>query len=41
MARSSGYVRLATKTTRTLAEKAFDVIREAVVVVDCPRVPRR
>jgi PAS domain S-box-containing protein len=34
MARSSGYVRLATRTTRTLAEKAFDVIREAVVVVD-------
>ena len=34
MARSSGYLRLATKATRTLAEKAFDVIREAVVVVD-------
>jgi PAS domain S-box-containing protein len=34
MARSPGYVRLATRATRTLAEKAFDVIREAVVVVD-------
>jgi PAS domain S-box-containing protein len=34
MARSPGYLRLATRTTRTLAEKAFDVIREAVVVVD-------
>jgi hypothetical protein len=34
MARSPGYVRLATKATRTLAEKAFDVVREAVIVVD-------
>ena len=34
MARSPGYLRLATKATRTLAEKAFDVMREAVVVVD-------
>ncbi len=34
MARPPGYLRLATKATRTLAEKAFDVIREAVVVVD-------
>ncbi len=34
MARSPGYLRLATTATRTLAEKAFDVIREAVVIVD-------
>ena len=34
MARSPGYLRLASRTTRTLAEKAFDVLREAVVVVD-------
>ncbi len=34
MARSQGYLRLATTATRTLAEQAFDAIREAVVIVD-------
>jgi PAS domain S-box-containing protein len=34
MARSPGYLRLATRATRTLTERAFDAIREAVVVVD-------
>jgi PAS domain S-box-containing protein len=34
MGRSPGYLRLATNATRTLAEKAFDAIREAAVVVD-------
>ena len=34
MARSPDYVRLATSATRTLAEAAFDNVREAVVVVD-------
>src|SRR5579862_4850143 len=34
MARSPDYLRLATNATRTLAEAAFDGIREAVLVVD-------
>ena len=34
MARSPDYLRLATSATRTLAEAAFDGIREAVLVVD-------
>src|SRR5271156_2337675 len=34
MARSPDYLRLASSATRTLAEKAFDGIREAVLVVD-------
>jgi PAS domain S-box-containing protein len=34
MGRSQGYVRLAKTATRTLAEQAFDAIREAVVIVD-------
>jgi PAS domain-containing protein len=34
MARSPDYLRLATNATRTLAESAFDGIREAVLVVD-------
>ena len=34
MARSPDYLRLATNATRTLAEIAFDGIREAVLVVD-------
>ena len=34
MGRSQGYVRLATTARRTLAEQAFDAIREAVVIVD-------
>jgi PAS domain S-box-containing protein len=34
MARSQGYLRLATTATRTLAEQAFDAIREAVLIVD-------
>jgi len=34
MARSPDYLRLATSATRTLAEAAFDGIRDAVVVVD-------
>ena len=34
MARSPDYVRLATSATRTLAEAAFDNVREAVLVVD-------
>ena len=34
MARSPDYLRLATSTTRTLAEAAFDDVREAVLVVD-------
>jgi two-component system, NarL family, sensor histidine kinase UhpB len=34
MARSPDYLRLATSATRTLAEAAFDNLREAVLVVD-------
>jgi PAS domain S-box-containing protein len=34
MARSPDYLRLATNATRTLAEAAFDSLREAVLVVD-------
>ena len=34
MARSPDYLRLATSATRTLAETAFDGVREAVLVVD-------
>jgi PAS domain S-box-containing protein len=34
MARSPDYLRLATSATRTLAEAAFDAIRNAVLVVD-------
>src|ERR1700761_5254558 len=34
MARSPDYLRLATNATRTLAETAFDGLREAVLVVD-------
>jgi PAS domain S-box-containing protein len=34
MAKSPGYLRLATRATRTLAEKAFDAIRDAVIIVD-------
>jgi PAS domain S-box-containing protein len=34
MARSPGYLRLATTATRTLAEKAFDLNRDAVIIVD-------
>ena len=34
MARSPDYLRLATNATRTLAEAAFDRLREAVLVVD-------
>ncbi|MGA2400028.1 MAG: PAS domain S-box protein [Steroidobacteraceae bacterium] len=34
MARSPDYLRLATNATRTLAEAAFDGLREAVLVVD-------
>src|ERR1700735_2896476 len=34
MARSPAYLRLATNATRTLAEAAFDGLREAVLVVD-------
>ena len=34
MARSPDYLRLATNATRTLAESAFDGLREAVLVVD-------
>ena len=37
MARSQGYLRLATTATRTLAEQAFDAIREAVLIVDTRR----
>jgi PAS domain S-box-containing protein len=34
MGRSQGYLRLAKTATRTLAEQAFDAIREPVVIVD-------
>jgi PAS domain len=34
MARSPDFIRLATSATRTLAETAFDSVREAVLVVD-------
>ena len=34
MARAPDYLRLATSTTRTLAEVALDSVREAVLVVD-------
>jgi PAS domain S-box-containing protein len=37
MGRSQGYLRLATTATRTLAEQAFDAIREAVLIVDTRR----
>ena len=37
MGRSQGYLRLATTATRTLAEQAFDAIREAVLIVDTQR----
>src|ERR1700755_3320741 len=34
MARSPDFLRLATSATRTLAEVAFDGLREAVIVID-------